>query len=102
MKVLAQFFWDCGRSGAIDGLFIADKSNIEKAIGKHVYLGEVLGKHSEVQGDIDSGDITIISEDPIVVELLLNLFEDGTISGFNPLDYIEEQGDEDNEEEEQE
>lgn len=101
MKVLAKFFWDCGRSGDIDGLFIADKSSIENAIGKHIYLGEVLGKHSEVYGDIDAGDIEIISEDPSVVDLLLNLFEDGTISGFNPLDYIEEQDDEDNEEEQE-
>lgn len=101
MKVLAKFFWNCGRSGDIDGLFIAEKSAIESAIGKHIYLGEVLGKYSEVYGDIDQEDITIISEDPIVVELLLNLFEDGTISGFNPLDYIEESDDEDNDESEE-
>ena len=95
MKVLAKFYWDCGRSGDIDGIFIADKSEIEAAYGKHVYLGEVLSKYSEVYGDLDQGDITIISEDPVVVEVLLNLFEDGTISGFNPLDYIEETDEED-------
>lgn len=90
MKVLAKFYWNCGRSGDIDGLFIAEKSKIEAAYGKHVYLGEVLGKHSEVYGDLDEGDITIISEDPVVIETLSNLFEDGTISGFNPLEYIQE------------
>ena len=95
MKVLAKFYWDYGRSGDIDGIFIVDKEAIEAAYGKHVYLGEVLSKHSEVYGDLDQGDITIISEDPVVVEVLLNLFEDGTISGFNPLDYIEETDEED-------
>ena len=30
MKVLAKFYWNFGRSGVIDGLFIADKSEIEK------------------------------------------------------------------------
>lgn len=100
MKVLAQFFWDCGRSGDIDGLFIAEKSEIEAAYGKHVYLGEVLGKYSEVYGYLVEGDITIVSEDPVVVEVLLNLFEDGTISGFNPLEYIE--SDEDYEEDAEE
>lgn len=95
MKVLAQFFWDCGCSGNIDGLFIAEKSKIESAYGKHVYLGEVLGKHSEIYGDLDEGDITIISEDPVVIETLRNIFEDGTISGFNPLDYIQEEDEED-------
>ena len=95
MKVLAKFYWNCGRSGDIDGLFIAEKSKIEAAYGKCVYLGEVLGKHSEVYGDLDQGDITIVSEDPVVIEILSRLFEDGTISGFNPLDYIEEDTEED-------
>ena len=90
MKVLAKFYWDCGRGGDIDGIFIADKEAVEAAYGKHIYLGEVLGKHSEVYGDIDQGDIEIVSEDPVVVEVLLRLFEDGTISGFNPLEYIQE------------
>ena len=89
MKVLAKFYWDCGRIGAIDGILIADKEDIEAAYGRHVYLGEVLSKYSEVYGDLVEGDITIVSEDPVVVEVLLNLFEDGTISGFNPLEYIE-------------
>lgn len=90
MKVLAKFYWNCGRSGDIEGLFIAEKSKIETAYGKEVYLGEVLGKHSEIYGDLDEGDITIISEDPVVIETLSNLFEDDTISGFNPLKYIQE------------
>lgn len=101
MKVLAKFFWDCGRSGEINGLFIAEKAAIDAAIGKYVYLGEVLGKHSEVYGNINEEDITIVSEDQTIVELLLNLFEDGTISGFNPLEYIEESDDEDNDESEE-
>ena len=42
MKVLAKFYWDCGWIGAIDGIFIADKEDIEAAYGRHVYLGEVL------------------------------------------------------------
>ena len=88
MKVLAKFYWDCGRIGAVDGIFIADKEDIEAAYGRHVYLGEVLSKYSEVYGDLVEGDITIVSEDPVVVEVLLNLFEDGTISGFNPLEHI--------------
>lgn len=98
MKVLAKFFWDCGRSGDIDGLFIAEKSKIESAYGKHVYLGEVLGKHSEIYGDLNQEDIIIVTEDQNVVEILLNLFKDSTISGFNPLEYIEDQDDEDFEE----
>ena len=56
MKVLAQFFWNCGSNGDIEGLFIAEKHKIEAAYGKHVYFGGVLGKHSEIYGDLDEGD----------------------------------------------
>ena len=95
MKVLAKFYWNCGRSGDIDGIFIADKETVEDAYGKHIYLGEVLGTHSEVYGDIDQGDIKIVSEDQIVIEILLNIFPDGCIGGFNPLEYIQETNEED-------
>lgn len=91
MKVLAKFYFDCGRMGDLEGLFIADKEDIEAAIGKGVYFGEVLGKHSEVYGTLDPGDINIVSEDQSVVGVLLGIFGSGSISGFNPLSYIEEQ-----------
>jgi len=90
MKVLAKFYWDCGRNGDLDGLFIADKEDIESAVGKDVYFGEVLGKHSEIYGVIAVDDITIVSEDQTVVDVLSYIFEGGEISGFNPLAYITE------------
>jgi len=96
MKVLAKFFWDCGRSGDLDGLFIADKEAINLVVGKNVYFGEVLGKHSEVYGKIGPTDIDIISEDQSVIQVLLDAFNgDSSISGFNPFDYISESEQED-------
>lgn len=89
-QVLAQFFWDCGRAGEVSGVFICTKQQIEDALGKEVYFGEILGKHSEVYGLLDERDIAILSDDSKVIEVLLGVFPDGEISGYNPLSYIQE------------
>lgn len=40
MLKLYSFYWDCGRMGNLDGLFVAEESTVESAIGKEVYFGE--------------------------------------------------------------
>lgn len=100
MNNLYSFYVDCGRMGSLDGLFIATKEEVDKAIGKEVYFGEVLGKHSDVQGTLEAHEITLVSSDQDKVEWLLGLL--GTcVSGFNPLEYIS-QDDEDYDEDEEE
>lgn len=86
-KFLWRFYWDCGRSGSLDGLFVATEKEVKDAIGKEVYFGEVLGKHSDVYGTIDEGDIYKLDISPEAVkEVSVHLGTDW--SGFNPLDYI--------------
>ena len=87
MECLWRFYWDCGRQGEVEGIFKATKEEVDNAIGKDVYFGEILGKHSEVYGTIEEGEITLESDDPLVVK---NAVE----SGYNPLDYLEEDEDE--------
>ena len=100
MNNLYSFYVDCGRMGSLDGLFIATQEEVDKAIGKEMYFGEVLGKHSDVQGTIEAHEITLVSTDQDKVEWLLGLL--GTcVSGFNPLEYIS-QDDEDYDEDEPE
>ena len=81
-EVLYQFGWDCGRQGYVEGIFKAKKSFVKSVIGNEVYFGEILGKHSEVYGTLEEGDLIILSEDPIVVT---NTPE----SGYNPLEYMQ-------------
>lgn len=78
---LYKFYWYCGRSGELEGLFKATKEDVDRAIGCEVYFGEVLGKHSEVYGTLKEGEIKLESDDPLTV---LKSVE----SGFNPLEYI--------------
>lgn len=91
MRNLYSFFWDCGRMGSLDGLFVASPEEIAAAIGREAYFGEVLGKHSEISGTISESDITLVSDDQEKVEWLLEVTGNfPTISGFNPLEYVED------------
>jgi hypothetical protein len=87
---LYKFEWDMGRQGTVDGLFLAASEDVDKAIGKKVYFGEILGKHSEVYGTLDIDDLTLVTENPAVIKI----FQDYKLSsGYCPLDYIEEEPD---------
>lgn len=77
---LWKFYWDCGRQGEVEGFFKATKKQVENIQGEEIYFGEILGKHSEVYGSVDDGDITLISDDPLFV---LEYIE----SGDDPFNY---------------
>lgn len=87
-KYLWSFYWDCGRSGDLDGLFVATEEEINNAIGNRVWFGEALGKHSEVYGDLEEGDIKKINISPEAVEEVSKHLGT-TWSGWNPLNYVE-------------
>lgn len=90
MLVLAKFFWDCGRMGDVEGLFICEQAELEQSYGKNVYFGEILGKHSEVYGTLNKADITIKSDDQDFITKLHDVIGSSTISGYNPLEYLSE------------
>lgn len=86
-KGLYKFYWDCGRMGDVQGVFIAESERVASVIGSSIYFGEILGKHSEVYGTLEEKDLTLVTEDPAVLEAL------GDFSaGHNPLDYVEGEG----------
>lgn len=94
MKNLYSFYWDCGRMGSINSLFVADPEQIKSAIGRQVYFGEVLGKHSEIYGTLSENDITLVSDDQEKVKWLVEVTGGWeTINGLNPLEYLEEEYD---------
>lgn len=89
MLKLYSFHWDCGRSGDLYGLFVAEEYQVESAIGKLLYFDEVLGKHSEVEGILEASDLEEVSSEQDKIAWLVGLL--GTsISGFNPLEYLVE------------
>jgi hypothetical protein len=88
MKKLYKFRWDCGRQGTVEGIFIAEEQEVKDAVGQQVNFGEILGKHSEVYGTIDDGEITEIKVSEITVKEMEDVLG-STICGHNPLHHIQ-------------
>ena len=79
-----KFNKDFGRAGALSGVFVQSKDFVDKIIGCEVYFGEVLGKYSEVYGEIKSSDILLVTENQEFVKMFQEL---GLSTGYNPFDY---------------
>lgn len=86
---LYKFHWDCGRMGDLEGLIFATPEEIKSILGKHVYFGEVLGKHSEICGDVEEKDFTKINIDSETVLKLYNAVDNRTLSGYSPFDFVD-------------
>lgn len=102
---LYRFNFDCGRQGSLNGMFAVDargRALLDALIAsrRELYFGEVLGKHSEIVGPLDPGDITRVDATPeevsIICRILTNTHIDpngrpwNTIDGFNPLETADE------------
>lgn len=90
---LFSFFWDCGRMGSLEGLFFATREEINAAFGSDIYFGEVLGKHSEVYGTLNPTDIDEMNVSSDVALALYEAVGTRTVSGYNPLEYLDEDED---------
>lgn len=90
MKAIYRFKCDCGRMGKLEGIFIADSTDVKNLIGSSVNFGEVLGKHSEVCGEIEEHEIELVTDDEKCVEMF-EFFNLAT--GYNPFDYLENEED---------
>jgi predicted RNA-binding Zn-ribbon protein involved in translation (DUF1610 family) len=67
--------------------FVATEDEVNNIIGKEVYFGEILGKHSEVCGTIEEGEITKIEIDSETVDKVAKYL--GCVwSGYSPLHYV--------------
>lgn len=86
-KYLYKFYWDCGRMGDLETLFVATEDEVKDLIGRNAYFGEVLGKHSEIEGEIEEKDITRLDLDSETVERVSEIL--GKIwSGYDIFNYV--------------
>lgn len=79
---------DCGQMGDVSAVFVASDEDMKNLMGKEVYFGEILGKHSNIVGIMEESDFTRITDDPLVVNLFL---EHDLSTGHNPFSYLEEE-----------
>jgi len=99
MLKLYKFQAGFGRYGALNGVFVEDDERVAKAIGKNIYFGEVLGKHSEVDLDLEEHHFKVMTED----QPFIHQFEKLELAtGYNPFDYMEDDEEDEDEEDEDE
>lgn len=84
MKTLYRFSSDF-YYGRVEGVFIADDTEVAAALGKEASFGSILGKHSEVDIEITAENTKALTSDPNVLAIVE---QHGLTSGRNPLDYI--------------
>ena len=90
MKAVYKFHYETYRSGDLEGLFIAEQSEVEHLLrnGIEIHFGEVLGKHSDVSVIMDDTVLWEASSDPAAIKIIEDLELE---SGINPLNYYEDQ-----------
>jgi len=79
MKKIYKMSIYCGRMGKVESIFISEEKDIIALIGKQLYFGEILGKHSEIYGKLEADDITVLSEDQKAIDVVekLNILPTG-------------------------
>lgn len=88
MKCLYRFNLDYGRMGSLTGLFVASPEKIKNLIGKEVYFGEVLGKHSDVFSIMEESDFKLLTDDQ---DFISKFIQFDCESGINPFHYMEDE-----------
>ncbi len=83
---LYKMIWDAGRMGCLTGVFVADPKDVAEAIGKEIYFGEVLGKHSEIYGPLGADEVKALDVPAEFVMEFAKHFPEGV--GYNPLKYV--------------
>ncbi len=92
MKGIYRLNVDCGRMGDVEGIFVADSEDVKGIMGKEIYFGEVLGKHSEIVAEMNLSTIILLTDAKEAVDVV----EQYDLSaGFNPFDFLGEDEEED-------
>ncbi len=81
MKKLWKFEVDM-RYGLCVGLFKATDDEVKAAIGYRIFISEGAGKYDDIIGTLVEDDITLVSDDPYIVENAPEI-------GYNPLEYLD-------------
>ena len=89
--LLVEYYAEFGRMGHIEGLFVCTEQQYQKALGREVDWGEILGKHSEIYHTLSESDLVIKSRDQGAIDAICQLLgRTSTISGYNPIAQLEE------------
>lgn len=84
--VLVKYAEYFGRKGDLDSLFVCTRDEYQKLLKfGEIILGEALGKHSEVYGELSEKTLSIKSEDQEFITKLVDVLDSqhDTITGVD-------------------
>lgn len=88
MRTLYKFQEDFGRNGELLGFFVADNREVSDFIGREIYFGEVLGKHSDVYVTLTKENLIPLTSDQEFIDKVIAY---GLAPvGHNPLVLLED------------
>lgn len=82
-----RFYVDYGRGFGVEAVFAATDEEVASIMGKEIYFGEICGKHSEITATPTEQNLTLLTDDQIVVEAFIKF---GFESGHNPVSYAQD------------
>ena len=98
MRVLVRYYRDHGRMGDVEGLFVVSQEDFEKITKlPSFYLGDYLGKHSEVE--VDPSHCTVLVSETPEIKQAFDVMETYVCTGVadhildrlnNPEDFYDE------------
>ena len=77
--------------GVLEGLFVSTEIKVKNIIGSTLYLGQVIGKHSNVIEVLEWSHLIDLDVTQLTIKNLLDANKGVyNICGCNPFDYLEE------------
>ncbi len=74
--ILVKYAEDFGRMGGLDAVFVTTPEYLsELRAFRRVHFGEVLGKHSDIVGNMTDDTLSVVSVDQDFIEKLLDVFK---------------------------
>jgi hypothetical protein len=70
------------------GSYYENSNAIDACIGKEVYFGEILGRHSEIYGTLDKEDLEVLTDNQDEIEIIEKYI--GNSFGLNPIKHLRE------------
>ena len=76
MELIVKYEEDFYRMGSLDGIFITDSKIFhELKRSQEIYVGEALGKHSEIFATLDDETLKVISGDQEFIKKFREVFD---------------------------
>ena len=87
MQKIFKYSLNYGRMGTLEGMFFSTEEEIGKILGKEIYFGDVLGKHSNINVEFERSDFEVVE---VTDDFVKTIKELGLVpNGYNPLEYEE-------------